>query len=165
MDKPFNERPFVYTKMQYTLPGSSKFSNLVCCTPEDFEKRFFYCTENITELAKKEKRAILTLAYVQYLNHAETKLMVSKKNKDELLNQVGLHSFLSIMLIAVPSRSGKPILTGITRSRGQTRPQSLATLSVSPILPRSPMADRSDHHCQRRSARRCRLLQSPISKQ
>ena len=88
MERSVQEKKFTYSKHEYTLPGSSRFENLLYTSPPTFKKRFFYYPENNTSQARLETRALLTLAYVNYLTTAETDRLISSDKKTQLLKLV-----------------------------------------------------------------------------
>ena len=88
MDAPLAPRPFKFTGREYVLPGSSRFRKIIESTPRELEERFFSYRDNETQKARLEKRAILSLAYVQYLNIAEGDRLISTGRREELLKRV-----------------------------------------------------------------------------
>ena len=126
MDQPFEEIKFTYSRREYTLPGSSRFTKLLYASPDAFQERFFSYRENRTELARKETRAILTCAYVRYLMFMESNSLLTKGEKDHLLGLVRRKQLLLVAaLITAPLSSGRLILVGIMQTRGQTDPTTV----------------------------------------
>ena len=88
MDRPFQERQFTYSGRNYLLPASSKLEKLLYARPEDLESRFFEHGQNHTQIAREEKKSILTTAFIHYLAYAEKHRLLDTFQKDVLFKKV-----------------------------------------------------------------------------